>query len=293
MFTCEIVESPQSGEFVMKARLLLLPLALAACVSACESARHEAAPTPASASVPTSTIILARYHWQLHDAVDGDNRRLDALFGKPEPLQLDFSADRISVRNACNNIHGNYALVEGHLVAAPLLHTMMACADQTLMQRESTNDALLQERPTLILSTTGDTPLLTLAADSGLSLTFTGKQTAEARYNGPGETVYLEVAPNTTPCDHPPLPDKTCLLVRERHYDAQGLHGSQPGPWQPLQQDVDGYVHQPGTRNVLRVKRYTLTQPPADAPPTAYVLDMIVESEIVKPSGPTDTPHQP
>jgi heat shock protein HslJ len=278
----------------MKARLLLLPLAVIVCVSACESTRHAATPAPPSASVQTSTITLARYHWQLHDAVDGNNRRMDVLFGKPEPLQLDFSADRINVRNACNNIHGNYTLVEGHLVTAPLLHTMMACAEPTLMQRESTIESMLQGRPTLILITTaGDAPQLTLAAENGQSLTFIGKQTAEARYGGPGETVYLEVAPNTTPCHRPPSPDKSCLLVRERHYDAQGLPGSQPGPWQLLQQDIEGYMHQPGTRNVLRVKRYTLKQPPPDAPPTAYVLDMIVESEIVKPSNPTGAPHQP
>jgi Heat shock protein len=274
----------------MKARLLLLPLVLAACVSACESVRHAATPAPANAGVSTSTITLARYHWQLHDAVDGNNRRLDALFGRPEPLQLDFSADRISVRNACNNIHGNYTLVEGHLVTAPLLHTMMACADPTLKQRESAIEALLHGRPTLILTTAGDTPLLTLAADSGQSLTFIGKQTADTRYGGPGETVYLEVAPDTTPCHRPPIPDKSCLLVRERHYDAQGLHGGRPGPWHPLQ-DIEGYVHQPGTRNVLRVKRYTLEQPPADSPPTTYVLDMIIESEIVKPADAASSPR--
>lgn len=275
----------------MKARLLLLPLVFAACVSACEPVRHAAAPAPDSAGVATSTITLARYHWQLHDAVDGNNRRLDALFGRPEPLQLDFSADRVSVRNACNNIHGNYTLVEGHLVTAPLLHTMTACAETTLNQRESTIEAVLQGRPTLILTTAGDTPLLTLAANSGQSLTFIGKQAAQARYSGPGETVYLEVAPHTTPCRHLLVPDKPCLLVRERHYDAQGLHGGQPGPWQPLQQDIEGYVHQPGTRNVLRVKRYTLKQPPAGTPPTTYVLDMIIESEIVKPADAASSPR--
>jgi len=278
----------------MKVCLLLLPLALAACMSAPESTMRTAAPASASTSVPTSTITLARYHWQLHDAVDGNNRRLDALFGKPEPpLQLDFSADRISVRNACNGINGSYTVVEGHLVTTPLLHTMMACAEPTLMQRESTIEAVLQGRPTLILTTADDTPLLTLAADSGLSLTFTGKLTAEARYGGPGETMFLEVAPATTPCAHPLIPDKSCLLVRERHYDAQGLRSGQPGPWQPLQQDIEGYVHQPGTRNVLRVKRYALKQAPADAPSTAFVLDMIVESEIVKSPDPTGTPDQP
>ena len=274
--------------------LLLLPLALSACMSVPGSTAYAIASMPASASVPTSTLTLARYHWQLHDAVDGNNQRLDALFGKPDaPLQLDFSADHISVRNACNSIHGNYTIVEGHLVSAPLLHTMMACAEPSLMQRESTIEAMLQGRPTLILTTADDTPLLTLAADNGLSLTFAGKPTAEARYGGPGETIFLEVAPHTTPCHHPLIPDKSCLLVRERHYDAQGLRSGQPGPWQPLQQDIEGYVHQPGTRNVLRVKRYTLKQPAADAASSAFVLDMIVESELVKSSNPTGTSDQP
>ncbi|MES1154129.1 MAG: DUF4377 domain-containing protein, partial [Rhodanobacter sp.] len=56
-------------------------------------------------------------------------------------------------------------------------------------------------------------------------------------------------------------------------------------PWQPLQQDIEGYVHEPGVRNVLRVKRYPLQRPPADAPSSAYVLDMVVESEIVRTPG--------
>ena len=275
----------------MKASLLLLLLlALTACMSAPESSLPTVA--PAAASVPTSTITLGRYHWQLRDAVDSNNRRLDALFGNKDPLQLDFSADRINVRNACNGIHGSYTIVDGHLVTTPLLQTMMACAEPTLMQLETTIKAVLQGRPTLILTTADNTPLLTLAADSGQSLTFAGKLTAEARHGGPGDTIFLEVAPNTAPCHHPLIPDKSCLLVRERHYDAQGLHSGSPGPWQPLQQDSEGYVHQPGTRNVLRVKRYTLKQPPADAPSPAYVLDMIVESEIVKSATPTDTPDQ-
>ena len=165
----------------MKACLLLFPLVLTACMSVPESATHAATPIPASAGAPISTITLARYHWQLRDAVNGNNQRLDALFGKPDPLQLDFSADGISVRNACNGIHGNYTIVEGHLVTAALLQTMMACAEPTLMQRETTIKAVLRGRPTLILTTAGDTPLLTLSADSGVSLTFAGKPTAEAR----------------------------------------------------------------------------------------------------------------
>ena len=263
----------------MKNFLWLLPLVLAACMAAPESDTQAAAPAPAN-RMPTSTTTLARYHWQLHDAVDADNQRLDALFGTTDkpPLQLDFTSDQLSVHNACNAIGGGYRIVDGHLVVSSLRQTMMACTDATLMQRETTIKAVLRGRPTLIVSTPGTTPLLTLASASGQTLTFAGQPTAETRYGGPGQTVFLEVAPQTVPCPHPPMPDKTCLQVRERHYDANGLRVGEPGPWQPLQQDIEGYVHQPGVRNVLRVKRYTLKQPPADAPSSAYVLDRVVES---------------
>ena len=42
---------------------------------------------------------------------------------------------------------------------------------------------------------------------------------------------------------------------------------------------IEGYSHQAGTRHVLRLKRYTRQQVPADASQYVYVLDMIVESE--------------
>lgn len=268
----------------MKTLLWLLPLVLAACMATPELDTQAAVPAPAN-RLPTSTTTLTRYHWQLHDAVDAGNQRLDALFGKTgkPPLQLDFTTDQLSVHHACNAISGGYRIVDDHLVTTALRQTMMACTDATLTQREATIKAVLQGRPALIVSTPGDTPLLTLAAADGQTLTFAGQPTAETRYGGPGETVFLEVAPQTVPCQPPLMPGKTCLQVRERHYDANGLRVGEPGPWQPLQQDIEGYVHRPGVRNVLRVKRYTLKQPPADAPSSAYVLDLVVESEIVKP----------
>jgi hypothetical protein len=78
------------------------------------------------------------------------------------------------------------------------------------------------------------------------------------------------------------IPNKQCLQVRERHYDEHGLQTGTPGDWQPLYQDIEGYTHEDGIRNVLRVKRYTIKNPPADAPSTAYVLDTVVESEKVQ-----------
>ena len=163
----------------MKACLLLLPLALAACATVPESTPRAASSSSASSATALSAATLERYQWQLHDAVDGDNKRIDALFGKPgKPLQLDFSAERVRVSNACNNISGSYQIIEGHFVAGPLMQTRMACADPTLMARDTTVTAVLQGKPTAILTTTGTAPLLTLAAESGQTLTFAGKPKA-------------------------------------------------------------------------------------------------------------------
>jgi heat shock protein HslJ len=262
----------------MKTLPWLLPLALAACTPAPDAD----APAPAAAGgMAASTATLTRYHWQLHDAVDARNRRLDTLFGQTDhpPLQLDFSADQLSVSNACNAIGSDYRIVDGHLIAATPRQTMMACSDATLAQREATIKAVLQGKPALIVSSAGDTPLLTLATAGGQTLTFAGQPTAATRHGGPGATVFLEVAAQTVSCQ---AAGGTCLQVRERHYDANGRSVGEPGPWQLLAQGIEDYRHQPGVRSVLRVQRYAPERPRAGAPPSAYVLDQVLESETVK-----------
>jgi heat shock protein HslJ len=173
----------------MKALLMLLPLTLAACMAGPDATTRAATAPQADAAVTISSTTLSRQHWQLRDAVDGSNKRLDALLGLPDkPLQLDFSADRISVSNACNRISGSYRIVEGHLVTTQLLQTRMACADPTLTQRETTITTVLQGGPTLILSSANHTPLLTLADANGRTLTFAGVPTADARSGDDGDT---------------------------------------------------------------------------------------------------------
>ena len=90
------------------------------------------------------------------------------------------------------------------------------------------------------------------------------------------------MAAQAAACNHPLIPDMQCLQVRELKYDDQGLKTG-TGDWQFLYQDIEGYTHQPGVRNVLRLKRYPVANPPADGSSIAYVLDMVVESEQVKP----------
>jgi heat shock protein HslJ len=169
--------------------LSLLPLALVACspsrspeVAAADASVGSSTSVRAVAHVAATTSTLASYRWQLHDAVDANNQRLDALFDNSgKPLQLDFTDRRVSVSNACNGISGDYRIVDGHLVPGPLVQTMMACADPTLMQRETTIKHMLKAKPTLITSGSDGKILLTLSADDGQTLTFAGQPTTETR----------------------------------------------------------------------------------------------------------------
>ena len=163
-----------------------------------------------------------------------------------------------------------------------MIRTMMACPDAALAALDDALTQRLQGSLDLSLQAGGTPPRLQLVTPSGDTLSFTGLPTAESRFGGPGETAFLEVAAQTVPCNQPLMPGKQCLLVRERRFDEQGLPAGTPGAWQPLYQDIEGYTHEPGIRNVLRVKRYPVRNPPADGPSVAYVLDLVVESEKVQ-----------
>lgn len=255
----------------MRYALLLLPL-LAACSAT--APRSDAA----QAATSGDAAALGAYHWQLRDAVDRDGRRIDALFARPrQPLQLDFADGRLGVANACNRIGGAYRIEGGRLVAGRLVQTLMACADPALANLDAAIGRRLEARPRIELRTDAE-PRLRLSTDDGDTLDFTGAPTAATRYGGPGETVFLEVDAQTQPCTHPLMRNRRCLRVRERHYDADGLASGTPGEWHLLPQDIEGYTHEDGMRDVLRVKRYEVGHPPADAPAQVYVLDMVVES---------------
>ena len=255
----------------MKYALLLLPL-VASCAAT--------PPTPAS----TEADALTAYHWQLRGATDRGGKRVDALFVRPAlPLQLDFHDGRLGVSNACNRIGGSYRVENGRLRLGPMAQTLMACSDPALAKLDEAIGQRLQGNPRLDVQRGSGGPRLRLVTDAGDTLDFVGQPTAETRYGSAGETIFLEVDAQPQPCSHPLIPDKRCLNVRERRYDANGLPAGTPGEWRLLYQDIEGYTHEAGVRNVLRVKRYAIKNPPADAPAQAYVLDMVVESEIVKP----------
>lgn len=107
--------------------------------------------------------------------------------------------------------------------------------------------------------------------------------TAATRYGGEPQRIFLEVAPQREACSHPLMPNHQCLKVRKIAYDDRGLKTG-AGEWMYYYGTIEGYEHQPGVRNVLRINRYTRNNPPADASRYADILDMIVESETTAPA---------
>lgn len=254
---------------------ILLAGSLAGCASAPPS---EGSADPAR----TAAATLAQHHWRLTDARDGSGQRIDALLARADrPLQLDFHRRELSVANTCNRMRAVYSIAGDELELGPLASTLMACADPKLAALDAAVGRVLRGTLGFALDRSGAEPVLTLTTAQGDTLELTGAPTAETRYGQPGTTVFLEVAPATRPCNDPGRPDAQCLQVRLLHYDRDGIRTGEPGPWEVLGQAIEGYTHEPGIRNVLRVKRYELADPPADASSVAYVLDLVVESEVV------------
>ena len=119
-------------------------------------------------------------------------------------------------------------------------------------------------------------------SSNGQTLVFSGQATPESLY-GAATRVFLEVNAQRVACQNPLNGQATCLQVRERRFDAQGLVVLPHGDWRPLFETIDGYTHQPGVRNVLRLKQFQRGAVAAGTPARVYVLDLVVESETVKP----------
>ena len=264
---------------------LLLPLALLAACSQTPAPAgtggDDLAPAAAKAGDQKALAHLdaqrlQSQHWLLQQATAADGKRIDALFARADkPVTLDFKDDRIAISNTCNRMGGGYTLADGSLTVSPMASTMMACTDKNLMALDQAVGSRLEGA---LKTELGDAGQLTLRTAKGDVLVFTPEPTAETRYGGEGETVFLEVAAQTKPCPHPLIRDKQCLQTREIRYDANGIKQGEPGEWQNFYDVIEGYTHEDGVRNVVRVKRYTIANPPADASSNAYVLDMVVES---------------
>ena len=227
--------------------------------------------------------LLTRQQWRLSTATDATGKSIDALLVRADkPLQLEFQrSGGVAIGNACNQMSGPFRLTGQTIKLGPYAATRKACADPTLTALDAEVGKQLQG-DFIYRMAFGTAPALELRSARGDMLVFVGSDTPEARFGGPGERGFLEVAAETKPCSHPLMPNMQCLQVREVKYDDKGLKVGAPGAFGNFHDQIEGYTHQPGMRNVLRVQRYTRKQVPADASKYAYVLEMVVESEAPK-----------
>lgn len=265
--------------------ILMLSLVLVACTQSAVPPDPPAAsdPSPPQRDDATNNALDGQ-HWLLQDAADAQGRRIDALLIRPtQPLQFDFVDGRIHTTNTCNRMSGDVRIDGDTLRVSPLVSTKMACADPAVMALDAEVAKRLEGKIRFRLLES-DPPQLMWTTANGDTLRFVGTGTAEDRFGSPGTIVFMEVAAHIKPCQHPMMPTlRRCLEVRERQYDAQGLPVGTPGEWRLFHDTIEDYIHEEGVRNVLRIKRFPIANPPMDAPATGYVLDLVVESETVDP----------
>ncbi|WP_256245228.1 META and DUF4377 domain-containing protein [Pseudomonas sp. PH1b] len=234
---------------------------------------------PVTSTSATAQPALSAYYWNLVSATDASGQPIAALNkGIERKLRLNFADQRLNISGGCNGQFGGYRYENGVLHITQMASTMMAC-ERSLMELDAEIGRRLKGELRTALTTDGAEPSLQLTTQDGAVLTFAGEATPETRYGSQGEIRFLEVAASTVKCSHPLIPNYQCLQVRERRYDAAGLQLPTQDQWHPLYQSIEGYEHQDGVRNVLRVKQYQWKNPPADAPSTVYVLDMVVEQD--------------
>lgn len=281
--------------------LFLLLVGVCACTPESDSntAAESADPVlaaPASTAVVTDKVadvaaataadqaVLAKYHWHLESATSSQGDRLNELFVRAEkPLQLNFYGSHVYISNTCNHMGGEFTIRDNKLSVSQLTSTMKACADEALMALDQKVAKVFAGDLDMRLDQAEPATQLTLVTTEGASLVFAGVPTAATRTGSEAETVFLQVAPISKPCANAEMPKTQCLEVRELHYNANGTKSGNPGPWHMLKQPIEGYQHQPGTHNVLRVKRYAVTKPAAGTASATYVLDLVVESGVAKP----------
>jgi heat shock protein HslJ len=256
----------------------LLPAVTVLGLSACSSW-----PGPAVSWEPLAAgaeRTLEAHRWRLDSATDAQGRRIDGVaLPDGRAFTFAFPASRVVIDGGCNTMRGGVEVDAGRIRIGRMAATMKAC-DDALMKADAALAKLLADPLKAAIDGSAE-PRLRLETGARETLVLVGHPTPESRY-GHATVMFLEVAAQRIPCSMPPMRMATCLQVRDRVYDANGLLVGTPGEWRAFAGEIEGYTHRAGERNVLRVKRFERSNPPADASRFVYVLDLVVESEVVQ-----------
>ena len=253
----------------MKLKLLalaLIPLSLAACQSNDIQKVGDVAVKLLQQQNASQT--LSAYEWHLDT-------------GAEKHMIMQLMADgRSSISTTCNTLSGGWKASTGVLEMSQMAMTMIGCSEQAHQQEKFAAEFLDKAKLPFILNLDNlEQPTLTLTAN-GQSVTFYGKMTPETKYQSQAETIFLEISPETKSCTG--VAAQTCLQVREIKYNEQGLQTYIDPSWSLFYDNIEGFEHNPQSRQIIRVKRYPIKNPAADQSKYAYIHDMTVMYESLK-----------
>ncbi|WP_313078894.1 META and DUF4377 domain-containing protein [Pulveribacter sp.] len=280
------MRAPNACKSLSALSILSLAALLAACAGVPQGSQPASPALPGSVVAPPPAAAmpqLTAYDWELV-AMSDRHGRSDTRWRQASPRapRLHFENGRVSLHNLCNVVSSSYQLRGSMLELTQGVSTRRACAEPALNELEQRMTAALSGAISYeVRNNAGGPPLLVLHFNDASRWELKGTPTPQTQYGGPGERVFLEVAPHRVACSQPLMRGAQCLRVREVRFGDNGVRQG-TGEWYPLYTEIEGYQHEPGMRNVLRLNRFKRQQAPADASPWVYVLDMVVESERVR-----------
>lgn len=115
----------------------LLPLLLAACTTG----------APPGTQTPTGPDALAQVgRWELQGATDAHGQTVAAVRPNGKAVHVAVFADgALAIEGGCNHMGGRYHIdALGRLVVPEIQSTLMACADQALMDADTAVAGLLR-----------------------------------------------------------------------------------------------------------------------------------------------------
>ncbi len=248
--------------------IALFPLALAACQSSDIQKAGDLAVSVLQQQNADKT--LASYQWSTNTE------------NAPKPLVLNFNDNgTLSIATSCNGMSTSWKVENNLISTGNIMATQMAC-ETNAMKQEGVASALFSNRkaPFVLNTTDAQNPTLTIISSTGEKLVFTGKMTPETLYSSQGETIFLEISPETKKCTG--VAPQTCLQVREVKYADNGVKTQVDKDWTLFYDQIEGFTHSASERQIIRVKRFERKNPAADQSKYAYIYDMAVEREAVK-----------
>ena len=245
--------------------LALFPFAL----TACQTAQQVTDAIVIQPEEVATTQSLTQYNWTYQAS----------KASKPLILHFD-KKQRLNIQTGCNTQGGTWKVIDNTLVTSSLMSTMMACSNDLMQQERFSADLLSKKKVAFKIDTTQDQAVLTLTDTKGQQYLFTGTLTPEAKYQSEGQTVFLEIAPETKSCIG--IAPQNCMQVREVKYNEKGVRTYTDPNWSLYYGQIKGFQHQNNQRVIVRVKRYPVKNPAADQANQVDILDMVVEQELIK-----------